>query len=44
MTDEAELQHAVERAARLPHPYGAEVLEYMSQVCTKSISGHYIIC
>ncbi|TVU49591.1 hypothetical protein EJB05_00906, partial [Eragrostis curvula] len=44
-TDEADLQHAVERAAKFlrQHGGGADVLEYTSRVCTESIPGHYII-
>jgi auxin responsive GH3 family protein len=42
-TDEAELQRAVERAAALLRPYGASVVEYTSQACTRSIPGHYVI-
>ncbi|GJM87868.1 hypothetical protein PR202_ga03865 [Eleusine coracana subsp. coracana] len=42
-TDEAELHRAVEHAATFLHPHGASVLEYTSQVCTKTIPGHYVI-
>ncbi|KAL5217566.1 hypothetical protein ABZP36_018250 [Zizania latifolia] len=42
-TDEAELQHAVERASALLRPHGAAVVEYTSHACTKRIPGHYVI-
>ncbi|MQL94168.1 hypothetical protein Taro_026824 [Colocasia esculenta] len=42
-TDEAELQKAVENAAELLKPYGANVEEYTSHADTKAIPGHYVI-
>lgn len=42
-TDEAELQAAVEGAAKLIEPYGASVVEYTSQAYTKEIPGHYVV-
>lgn len=42
-TGEGELQRAVESASSLLQPYGATVLDYTSQACTKSIPGHYVI-
>jgi auxin responsive GH3 family protein len=42
-TDEAELQHAVERASALLRPHGAAVLDYTSRACTASIPGHYVV-
>jgi auxin responsive GH3 gene family len=42
-TDEAELQAAVERAARLLAPYDAAIAEYTSQADATTIPGHYVV-
>ncbi|VAH80067.1 unnamed protein product [Triticum turgidum subsp. durum] len=42
-TDEAELQAAVERAARLLAPYGASIVEYTSEADATTIPGHYVV-
>ncbi|KAM0923910.1 hypothetical protein ACQ4PT_005216 [Festuca glaucescens] len=42
-TDEAELQAAVEQAARLLEPYGATIVEYTSEVDATTIPGHYVV-
>ncbi|KAL6616111.1 hypothetical protein ACP70R_038381 [Stipagrostis hirtigluma subsp. patula] len=42
-TDEAELQAAVERAARLLAPYDACIAEYTSQADAATIPGHYVV-
>ncbi|KQK09904.1 probable indole-3-acetic acid-amido synthetase GH3.2 [Brachypodium distachyon] len=42
-TDEAELQAAVERAARLLAPYDATIVEYTSEADATTIPGHYVV-
>ena len=42
-TDEAELQAAVERAAKLLEPYGATIVEYTSEADATTIPGHYVV-
>ncbi|EPS59124.1 nt-gh3 deduced protein, partial [Genlisea aurea] len=42
-TDEAELQAAVENAAKLLSEYGTRVAEYTTCADTKAIPGHYVV-